>query len=148
MHDWRNEKKKDQDQPILNLLLAAISVMLPDIEMANVNKGRALYIYFDISAFMNILTCNYYFNMGLHAISVTSDFRSNYKKTTAQCFHLCPQCLSGTQIQSNSYIYFAINRRTHLFLHVLFTKLRLVSWATKLKNTSLTIILDYLLIYL
>ena len=38
-------KKKDQDQPILNLLLAAISVMLPDIEMANVNKGRALHIY-------------------------------------------------------------------------------------------------------
>ena len=36
MHDWKNEKKKDQDQPILNLLLAAISVMLPDIEMANI----------------------------------------------------------------------------------------------------------------
>ena len=35
--------KKGQDQPSLNLLLAAISVMLPDTEMANVNKGSVLY---------------------------------------------------------------------------------------------------------
>ena len=100
-------------------------------------RKSAVYMFWHFS--LHELTCTY-FNMGLHAISVTSDFWSNYKKTTAQCFHLCPRCLTGTQVQSNSYIYFAINRRTHLFLHVLFTKLRWVSWATKLKNTSLTII--------